>query len=229
MKYFLPLLCLFLSAQLYAQHTPQEIKKFKISKILRNQASNGTTGVDHYDTRYDKHGNETATYIDGVIYTKFVYEYGKDGKPIKATEYSSEETNDPSFVYDYIYNTDGSYTVKNTHMGFTVFSYEWYDKDGRVIKTKNSSDIEELYTYDAAGKLLSIKTKPGVSADDATDLTYVYNAKGQRIKEISSAAYPGTRTYSYDARGILSKVVTVYSQDGKKVTLTDTYKYEFWK
>ena len=93
----------------------------------------------------------------------------------------------------------------------------------------STEKIEEFYTYDVTGKLVSIKTKPGTTEGDIADFKYVYNTKGQLIKEVSAGSYPWTRTYTYDAKGILLKVVTVSSEEAITTKTTDTYKYEFWK
>jgi YD repeat-containing protein len=227
-KYLLLLLSLYGSTNLFAQHTPQEIKKLKISRILKNQSTAGTKEVDKYDTRYDQYGNETATYIGGEQYSKIVYTYTNDGKIIKAVEYSNDQMTDPSFISDYTYAADGSYTMKKKNMNFPTFDYAWYDKDGRLLKTKAGDAAEEIYTYDVTGKLLSIKSAPGTT-EDIVDFKYLYDAKGRRIKEISAGSYPWTRTYTYDAKGILLKCVTISTEEGVKTTMTDSYKYEFWK
>ncbi len=129
----------------------------------------------------------------------------------------------------FTYNADGSSAAKITHTSFNAVEYKWYDKDGRLTKTISLENVEEFYLYDATGKLISIKPKPGTTEGDIADFVYTYNTKGQRIKEISGGSYPWTRTYTYDAKGILLKRVTVSSEEGVTTIITDTYKYEFWK
>lgn len=230
MKSFLLFICLFFSITLLAQHNPQEIKQLKISKILRNTVSSDSKAVEKYDTRYDENGNQTAVFIDGQQYGKYANQYNEAGKLIKIIDYAVPGDNaEVSALSVYTYNADGSSTSKTTHTGFTAVEYNWYDKDGRTTKTMSSENIEEFYSYDAAGKLISIKTKPGTTEGDITDLKYSYNTKGQRTKEVSGGSYPWTRTYTYDANGLLLKRVTVSSAEGVTTTTNDTYKYEFRK
>ena len=231
MRQFLLPLCLLISGILNAQHSPQEIKQFKISKIIKQSvSSDAPTNIEKYDTRYDRNGNETAGYIDGTQYTKYVNQYDESGRLIKIIDYSMPGPGtEIASASVFTYNTDGSSTSKTTHPSFNTIEYKWYDKNGRITKTKSAENIEELYTYDAGGKLISIKTKPGTTEGDIADFKYVYNAKGQRIKEISGGSYPWTRTYTYDAKGILLKRITVSSEEGVTTKTTDTYKYEFWK
>jgi YD repeat-containing protein len=230
MKQFLPLLCLVFSTSLIAQHNAQEIKQLKISKILYQSVTSDSKNVEKYDTRYDKNGNETAGYIDGEQLSKYDNQYNGAGKLTKIIDYAMPGA--PTEIASstvYTYQEDGSSTSKTTHNGFNSVEYKWYDKDGRLIKTTSADNVEEFYTYNASGKLLTIKTAPGITQGDIADFKYVYNAKGQRTKEISGGSYPWTRTYTYDAKGILIKRVTVSSEEGVTTTTTDTYKYEFWK
>ena len=230
MKLFLLPLCLVISGIINAQHNPQEIKQFKISKILKSSVSSDSKTVEKYDTRYDKNGNETAGYIDGEQYTKYANQYDETGRLEKTIDYSMPGSGtEIASSTIYTYNADGSSTAKTSHTSFNTTAYKWFDKNGRITKTMSAEKIEEFYTYDATGKLVSIKTKPGTTEGDIADFKYVYNTKGQRIKEVSAGSYPWTRTYTYDAKGILLKVVTVSSEEGITTKTTDTYKYEFWK
>lgn len=231
MKSLLLSINLFFSINLVAQHNAEEIKQFKISKIIKQSvSSDAPTNIEKYDTRYDRNGNETAGYIDGTQYTKYVIQYDESGRLIKIIDYSMPGPGtEIASTTVFTYTTDGSSTSKTTHPSFNTIEYKWYDKNGRITKTKSAENIEEFYTYDAGGKLISIKTKPGTTEGDIADFKYVYNAKGQRIKEISGGSYPWTRTYTYDAKGILLKRITVSSEEGVTTKTTDTYKYEFWK
>ena len=87
---------------------------------------------------------------------------------------------------------------------------------------------ERLYSYDAQGKLLNIKTKPGGDGV-LTDIQYTYNSKGQRIKEVSKEGYKWTTTYTYDAKGLLKKSVTARSETGLETKSYHSYEYDFWK
>jgi len=230
MKSFLLSISLFFSINLVAQHTAEEIKRLKISKIIMQSLSSDSKKIEKYDTRYDRNGNETVGYIDGEQYTKYANQYDERGRLTQIIDYSMPGPGtEIASTSVFTYNTDGSGTSKTTHSGFNTIEYKWYDKNGRITKTISAEKIEEFYTYDAAGKLISIKTKPGTTEGDIADFIYVYNAKGQRIKEISGGSYPWTRTYTYDAKGLLIKRLTVSSEEGVTTKTTDTYKYEFWE
>jgi YD repeat-containing protein len=195
-----------------------------------NSLSSDSKTAEKYDTRYDRNGNETAGYIDGVQYTKYLNQYDETGRLTQIIDYSMPGPGtEIASTAVYTYNADGTSSSKTTHSSFNMVEYKWYDKKGRITKTISTENIEEVYTYDATGKLISIKSKPGTTKGDITDFKYVYNAKGQRIKEISGGSFPWTRTYTYDAKGLLLKRITVSSEEGTTTTITDTYKYEFWK
>lgn len=223
--------CLLACVNIYAQHNTQEIKQLKISKIIKQSvSSDAPTSIEKYESRYDNNGNETASYIGGEQFTKLDNQYNNTGKIIRIISYDMTANGNESSNSTYTYNADGSSTAKTTYKDFeNMLEYKWFDRNGRLTKTIAPDKIEDIYTYDASGKLISVKTKPGTSDADVTDLKYTYNAKGQRIKEVSAGSYRWTRTYTYDAKGILLKVVTVSSEEGVTTKTTDTYKYEFWK
>jgi len=230
MKPLLLSISFFFSINLAAQHNAEEIKRLKISHIIMQSLYSDSKTVGKYDTRYDRNGNTTAGYIDGEQYTKYVNQYDETGRLTQIIDYSMPGPGtEIASASVFTYNTDGSSTSKTTHTGFNTIEYKWYDKNGRIIKTMSAENIEEFYTYDAAGKLISIKTKPGTTEGDLADFKYIYNAKGQRIKEISGGSYPWTRTYTYDVKGVLIKRLTVSSEEGVTTKTTNTYKYEFWK
>jgi len=231
MKLITTLVFSFFFSGLFAQHTPQEIKNFKISKILRESvSSDAPASFEKYDDRYDKSGNQIATYIDGQQFTRSVNEYDNAGRLVKTTLYGTTGTgNEATSNTVYTYSADGSCVSKLTDLNFKTVAYQWFDNAGRIVKTMTPEKIEDIYTYNAAGQLISIITKPGTSNGDITDLKYTYNTKGQRSKEVSAGSYPWTRMYTYDIKGMLSKVVTVSSEEGVTIKTTDTYKYAFWQ
>jgi YD repeat-containing protein len=229
MKLVIVLACLFMAAHLEAQHSPQEIKKFRISKILKQSVTSDADNIDNFETRYDRNGNETAIYLNEEYITKSVNQYNKAGRLAKVTGYDMLGDSAEASWAVYTYNADGSYKVSALHSGHETPESMWYDKTGRLTRTLEPGIKEDIYKYDASGKLTSVKTKPGTSTGDVTDLKYSYNTKGQRSKEVSEGTYRWTRTYSYDTKGMLSKVVTVGTDEGVNTTTTDTYQYEFWK
>lgn len=228
MKQLFILSCLFTAITLDAQHSPQEIKQLKISRIIKQSVSSDAPGsVEKHESLYDVYGNQTAAYIGGEQITKTNNQYNTAGKLIKVINYDMMGGGAESSSTVYTYNADGSCVAKTTYPGFTSFEYKWYNKAGQLIRTVSPDKIEENYAYDAGGKLISIKTKPGTSDEDVTDLKYSYNSNGKRSKEVSEGTYRWTKTYQYDSKGILSKVITVATDEGEKTTTTDIYKYEF--
>ncbi|MBC7875304.1 MAG: hypothetical protein H7Y01_14985 [Ferruginibacter sp.] len=228
MKQVILLACLFMAAQLAAQHTQQEIKKYRISKIVKHSVTSDAENIDKFETRFDRNGNETAIYLNEEYITKSVNQYNKAGRLTKVTGYDMLGDSAETSWAVYTYNADGSYKVSALHPGHETPELMWYDKTGRLTRTLEPDKKEDIYKYDGGGKLTSVKTKPG-SYGDVTDLKYSYNTKGQRSKEVSEGTYRWTRTYSYDTKGMLSKVVTVGTDEGVNTTTTDTYQYEFWK
>jgi uncharacterized protein RhaS with RHS repeats len=226
MKKFTAFICLLFSVSIFAQYTPQEIKKYKIAKIIKFSANKDASETQKQEKLYDRYGNDTATYLDGQLYMRSVYEYNEKGQPAKSITYNFSGGENETAVYDY--KADRSFSISNTDKQFGMTDYTYYDKAGRVTKTKMPDGSERIYTYDPQGRLMKLKSKPG---DDGVlvDIQYTYNSKGQLIKETSKGEYKWTTTNTYDAKGLLIKSVTASSQDGVVTKSTNTYKYEFWK
>ena len=62
MKKLSALSVFLISVYSFAQYTPQEIKKFRISKIIKLSLTKGDEAVQKTETWYDNNGNDTAEY-----------------------------------------------------------------------------------------------------------------------------------------------------------------------
>ncbi len=75
MKKFIVLSCLLFPVIAFSQYTVQEIKKYKISRIIKTTVNGDSSETQKQETFYDNKGNDTATYLDGQRYQYSVYEY----------------------------------------------------------------------------------------------------------------------------------------------------------
>ena len=219
--------CLVLPFSLFAQHTPQEIKKNKISKITKLSSTGDGGEAGKHEYYYDKNGNDTAYYTGGTLISKSVYSFDRTGRPVKLIRYNGDGKETETALYSY--QPDGSYKISSTDKAYGMIDYQWHDKTGKLTKTQSPDSALRLYTYDAKGKLISIKTKIGQNGGTVVDLKYTYNSKGQRIKEISNGEYRWTKVFIYNERELLIKATTIASDEGVEAKTTDTYGYEFWE
>jgi YD repeat-containing protein len=228
MKKLLPLPALLLSLSVFAQHTSQEIKKYKISKITKLSVSNGEEAVQKNETWYDDNGNDTAEYTGTELYRRTKYEYNPKGHVVKRTRFRANGNEIETSVYNY--KPDGSYTISNTDKDFGMTDLTYCDKSGKITKTVSPDRTERIYTYDAKGRLLRVKSQPNDNGGLVVDLQYTYNSKGQRIKDVNKGDYKWTRTYTYDAKGLISKSKSNSVTDGvADPELSTSYEYEFRK
>lgn len=224
MKKVIAFTCLLFSISVFAQYTPQEIKKYKISKIIKQSYNTDSSESQKIETLHDRNGNDTAIFMDGQLYKHSVFEYNSKGQTIKIV--TSKQDGSEMETAIYTYKPDGSYTISNTDKTYGMTNYTYYDKTGKITKTKSPDGAERIYTYDAAGKLLKIKSKPGGDGI-LTDLQYTYNSKGQCVKEVNNGEFKWTTTYTYDTKGLINKAVMLNPDDGTKSYYS--YEYEFWK
>jgi len=226
MKKLTLILSVLFSAGIFAQNNPQEIKKYKINKIIKLSANTDSSETWNQMILYDRNGNDTATYLGDSLYMRSVYEFNSKGKIAKKTtyQYDGKEVE----VSEYIYKTDGSYTISNKDKSYGMTDYTYYDKTGKITKTQSPDGAQRIYTYSANGKLVGIKSKPGGDGV-LSDIKYTYNSKGQCLKEVSNGEYKWTTTNTYDLRGLLITSITT-SIDGEEETKTySRFEYEFWK
>jgi YD repeat-containing protein len=228
MKKFLTLSFLLLSFSVFAQHTPQEIKKFKISKITKLSVTNGNETIQKDEIWYDNNGNDTVEYTGSEVYRRTKYEYNPKVQVIGRTRYKADGKEIETSVYTY--KPDGSYTISNTDKDFGMTDLTYCDKSGKTTKMVSPDRTERIYSYDAKGRLLKIKSKPNDSGGVVTDLQYTYNAKGQLIKEVNKGDYKWTKTYTYNAKGLIAKTKSnTVTDDVADPEVTVTYEYEFRK
>ncbi|MBK5271744.1 MAG: hypothetical protein JJE22_12105 [Bacteroidia bacterium] len=226
MKKFTLIISLFFPVVLFAQYSPQEIKKYKISKLIKLSANADSSETWNQTILYDRSGNDTAVYMGDSLYMRFVYEFNSKEKIAKKVTYKYDRSEVETA--EYIYKPDGSYTISNKDKSYGMTDYTYYDKTGKVTKTQSPDGAQRIYTYDAKGKLLGIKSKPGGDGV-LTDIKYTYNDKGQCTKEVSKGEYKWTTSNTYDSKGLLIRSITI-STDGEEQTKTsNSYKYEFWK
>ena len=228
MKKLLTLSAVFYSLFAFAQHSPQEIKKLKISKLIKLSATKGQEIILKTETWYDENGNDTAEYNSTGLYRRTSYVYNSKGQAISRTRYDAEGKETETAVYTY--KEDGSYTISNTDKSFGMTDLTYCDKTGKTTKTVSPDRSERLYTYDAKGRLLKIKSKPADNGGVVVDIQYTYNPKGQLIKETSKGDYKWTHTFTYDAKGMIAKYKSNSVSDGvSDPETTTTYEYEFRK
>jgi YD repeat-containing protein len=228
MKKFLIFCCISISFSAFAQHTPQEIKKFKINKITKLSVSSGDETIKKSETWYDEKGNDTAEYYDGNLYRSTAYEYTPKGQVTKRVRYGADGNETETAVYTY--KPDGSYTISNTDKSFGMTDLTYCDKAGKTTKTVSPDRSERIYTYDPNGRLLRIKSKSSDNGGVVVDMQYTYNAKGQRVKEMNKGDYKRTATYTYKASGLIDKCKSNSTTDGvADPEVTITYEYDLRK
>jgi YD repeat-containing protein len=228
MKKILALLVLIVSLTAHAQYTPQEIKKYKISKFTTLSVTKGDETVQKTETWYDEYGNDTAEYNSGEIYNRTKYEYNSKGQATSRTRFGADGKETETAVYTY--KPDGSSTISNTDKSFGMTDLTYRDKTGKTTKTVSPDRSERIYTYDTKGRLSKIKSKPAENGGVLVDQQYTYNAAGQLVKVVSKGDYKWTRTYTYGPKGLLSKSKINSVTDGvADPEVTYTYEYEFRK
>ena len=226
MKVFLQFLLLNFSVTAFAQYTPQQIKKHKISKITKLTVTKGDETIHKTETWYDSNGNDTAEYSEGQLYRRTQYEFNQNGQVTNRTRYGADgkETETASYTY----KADGSCTISNTDKSFGMTDLTYCDKAGKTTKTVSPDKSERIYTYDARGRLLKIRSKAGDNGGVVIDQQYTYNAKGQLIRIVSKGDYKWTATYTYNAKGLIAKSKSNSTTDGiadpERIT---AYEYEF--
>jgi len=218
MKLLLSFLLLF-TLQVNGQYTVAEIKKHKIN-VISTRSGEYTTEI-----RYDQYGNDTAHYINAALYQRKKHTY-KNGKLQTTVVYNSEGTEYSTKVFEY--KPDGTSIATNTDNDFGMKDYTYFDKNGRIIKDVIPDGSERVHSYDKAGRLTRIKTKPMEGAV-LVDVIYSYDSKNRLAKEISNGEYKWTTVYSYDKNGLIKNKTISYIDGEENKTSVTEYSYKFRK
>ena len=227
MKKFLIFCGLLISASAFAQYTPLEIKKNRISKITELSVTAGNPEPARHEILYDSNGNDTAEYLGSAISRRTKYEYNEKGQIIKRNRYDGSGKETETAVYNY--SPDGSYTISNTDKDFGMTDLTYYDRSGKITKTKSPDGTERIYTYDTKGQLLTIRSTSN-NGGVITHLQYSYNPGGQLIKEMSKGDYKWTKTYTYNTKGLIIKSKNNSVTDNvADPEVTVSYEYSFSK
>lgn len=230
MKFLLFVLPAALSFCVAAQQTPTEIKKFRIASATetRSFTEGGVQQKMVYNTYYDRNGNDTAYYSDGVhIYNK---KFVTDEKKRNISMITYDNYGSESERTDYTYEANGNYSTTSRHKLLNAVQIKWFDKSGRLLKHQRHDGSTLFYDYNAKGQLIQVMTMLSPSGKgDILHLKYTYNSKGEQIKEENIGTHRWVKTMFYDAKGLMIKSVTVEKDDHHTITTTATYQYTFWK
>jgi YD repeat-containing protein len=228
MKRLLTLFALLISFFAFSQYTPGEIKKLKITRVMKSSQTRGQETVQRNETWYDESGNDTAEYNNGELYRRTKYEYNPKGQVLSRTRYDATGAETETAIYSY--KPDGACTVSNTDKSFGMTELTYCDKGGKTTKTVSPDNSERIYTYDTKGRLIKIKSKDSDNGSVFVDIRYTYNPKDQLIKEVSKGDYKWTTSYTYNPGGLVSKVKRNSVTDGiADPEVITTYEYEFQK
>jgi len=193
------------SLHVSAQYTTKEIQRYKISKLTQKSYYPDVNTSLLFEYYYDAMGNDTAEYVDGHVYKSYKYEF-KNNRIASRTTYDANGNESESSTYDY--KPDGTYVISNTDKAYSMTDYAYFDKLGNETKSVSPDGGQIIYTYDTKGRLTSIKSKPGTNGTK-TDILYIFDTKGRRLKEVSKGEFEWTATYSYDSKGMISKVISI--------------------
>ena len=230
MKPFLTTFFLLMSVLLFAQVTPQFIKKYKIATVTETSSfkEDGVPQVAISKTHYDSDGNDTAFYSgNNCIYRKiYILDESNRIEMVIMHDKGGNETERTTYTYE----TSGNYTTTSRHQLMDAVTIKWFNKSGRLLKEQREDGAMLFYDYNTKGHLVQVMTKLGPSGKgDIEHLKYTYNSLGRQIKEESLGTYRWTKLLYYDSRGILIKTITAGKDDGVVYTTTNTYQYTFMK
>ncbi len=165
-----------------------KVWKFDYTKMGRIKSVEDPLG-NKWEFSYDNQGRKKNVKLpsgEGINYT-----YDANGNLIRADYQKGDETKSIEFAYDAL----GCPTQTE---GLSII----YDKEGRVIETKNKVDdmnLSFLAEYDRGGRLIKV-TYPG-----NLEVSYTYDENG-RLKKVSDNMTDAFIEFSYDECGRVSEI-----------------------
>lgn len=211
------------------QASTENIKKFKIAKITIKSTATPNKNHEYY---FDNNGNDTASYIGGILFYIRNYVIDKQGKIIEWLE--SDSNRIPKIKATYSYKNDGSYAISITHPKYKqiILSTVNYTPTGKIQNEILMDGGQHIYKYDSLGKLLEISSKPGSDRYDQYTAEYTYNSNNTLISirtVYHTDKYETLEKFYYNDKRILIKSETIVSYQSKKEksVYTITYSYVF--
>ena len=249
MKFHLISICICLSYIAIAQPSKEEIIKHRIKKVTLT--SKIDRSIDTEIFFYDRKGNDSLR-INGDSKVTFKNEY-QDGRLMSSLVI--DETGKEKDKFEYTYSPDGSYKKTRIDGEFKMQSHEWYNAKNKKIKSQSPDGNTLTYKYDAKERLASITSdgansgikvkrtylydakgnmiKEDVDIDGSKAVTtYFYNAKNQLTREISKGdswgiGYLNTIDYTYNSKGLISKKTETRREDGGPKPVTSTESFTY--
>lgn len=210
---------------LFAQFpSAPEIKKIKLKSIVISTESTDPGATKLSEIFYDANGNDTARYNDGVMASAKTIEYNQKQQPVKITHYDASHM--LTGTTEYKYKADNSFTTVYTDKTYGMKDVGVYDRLGKLVSFTIPDGSVKKYSYNTKGQLIkaySIPRNEGVKMNTV----YTYNAAGKLISSKSTGDYPGSDTYEYDKNGLLKKSVSIYFIAGEKQTDKDSYQFKY--
>lgn len=219
MKFRLVSICLFVGYIAIAQPSQEEVVKHKIKKVTLEAKMDETIDTEVF--WYDRKGNDSLrTNGDNKIIFKNEYQ---DGRLMSSSVV--DQTGAEKDLFEYTYSADGSYKKTRTDAEFKMKSHEWFSVKNKITKSQSPDGNTLTYTYDAKGKLTSI-TSDGANGGVKVKRTYLYDVKGNKIKEdIDIDGSKATTTYFYNAKNQLTREINKGESWGTKYLNTIDYTY----
>lgn len=221
MRLLLP--AIFFSQLLFAQ-TPVEIRKHRIASIISYTVYDSGSDTIVSETFYDQQGYDTAIYRSGSVYRRMEMQYDEKNRPLRCEVMNAEGKKEESHYFEF--EADGSYKVTTTDMQFFMKSYEWFDKEGKLLKYESPDGTQGLYSFDEKGRKKSFRTIPRNDGIKQA-ATYTYDTKGRVQKEIFTGDYPFTRELTWLDNGLPAGSITLSGDAGDVMRTEVRYLYRY--
>jgi hypothetical protein len=162
--------------------------------------------------KYNQDGNlaeEIFSSADGEFDRKWVWVYGKDGKPIERNMYSDQEGKSLIAKVVYKYNTQGKVTEKALYSGDGSLTQKrtYEDKGGLVKQILQTGNHQAI--YDAKGNILEEFDDNGNAQINKKVYTYdKLDSKGNWIKQTVSKVVSKSGKTSMVPVDVVNRIIT---------------------
>lgn len=219
---------LFISIISFSQFERSDIIERKIRSVTKTRfLTTDTANKEVIQTFFSRAGDDSVTYYDGVLTSRFVATKNKDGKVIKLVRYDARNREDEWHTYKY--NKNGSYSIEIMALGAGTISLARYDKKNLCMEEEIESSYTLMYVRNSNGKTEKILSKKKDNKTETIAVFY-FDKNGLAIKGEGTTEGGKTVFFKYNDKRLVSEVKTVEKDENdKEVTEVVLLKYEFYE
>ena len=212
----------------FAQLERSDIIERKIKAVTRTTYLNTDTAAKEViKTFFSRSGDDSLSYHNGVLTSRFVATKDNEGRVIKLVRYNAQNREDESHTYKY--NKNGSYSIEIMAQGAGTISLSKYDKKNLCTEEEIENSYTLVYVRNANGKTEKILSRQKNNKTETIAVFY-FDKNGLPVKGEGTTEGGKTVFFKYNDKKLIAEAKTIEKDESNKdVAETVLLEYEFYE